>query len=562
MERIWLKNYPKGVPAEIDPDAYPSVVAILEQSLQRYPQRPAFANMGRELSFTELDKLTRDLAAFLQQEVGLVKGDRVAVMMPNLLQNAVAIFGALRAGCAVVNTNPLYTARELRHQLADSGARAIVIVENFAGTLQKVLPDTAIETVITTRIGDLLGFPKGGIVNFVVKHVKKMVPAWDIPGAIPFPQALERGADCGFERPDIGPEDLAFLQYTGGTTGVAKGAMLTNRNMVANVQQASACIAPFTREGEEIIVTALPLYHIFSLTANCLTFMKIGGLNYLITNPRDIKGFVKELRHLPFTAFTGVNTLFNALLHNEDFASIDFSHLHITLGGGMQVQESVARRWKQITGCTLVEAYGLTETSPAAAINPMDLVEYNGSIGLPVPSTDLVIKNDEGETIAVGEIGEICIKGPQVMKGYWNRPEETANVFTEDGYLRTGDIATMDEGGFVRIVDRKKDMILVSGFNVYPNEVESVVAAHPGVLEVGAIGVPDPERGEIVKVVVVKKDPAITEQEIIEHCRRELTAYKVPKIVEFRDALPKTPVGKILRRELRESAHKSQSDAA
>jgi long-chain acyl-CoA synthetase len=562
MERIWLKNYPEGVPAEIDPDAYPSVVALLEESLNRYPERPAFANMGRTLSFAELDKLTRDLAAYLQQEAGLVKGDRVAVMMPNLLQNAVAIFGTLRAGCTVVNTNPLYTARELRHQLADSGARAIIIVENFADTLQKVLPDTAIETVITTRIGDLLGFPKAGIVNFVVKHVKKMVPAWDIPGAIPFPQALERGAGCDFERPDIGPEDLAFLQYTGGTTGVAKGAMLTNRNMVANVQQASACIAPFIREGEEIIITALPLYHIFSLTANCLTFMKIGALNYLITNPRDIKGFVKELRHLPFTAFTGVNTLFNALLHNEEFASIDFSHLHITLGGGMQVQESVARRWKQITGCTLVEAYGLTESSPAVTINPMDLAEYNGSIGLPVPSTDVVIKDDLDETLGVGETGELCIRGPQVMKGYWNRPEETANAFTEDSYLRTGDIATIDEGGFVRIVDRKKDMIVVSGFNVYPNEVESVVAAHPGVLEVGAIGVRDPQRGEIVKVVVVKKDPALTERELIEHCRQELTAYKVPKIVEFREALPKTNVGKILRRELRESAKDSQSNAA
>lgn len=562
MERIWLKNYPESVPAEIDPDAYPSVVAILEESLNRYSERAAFANMGRTLSYAELDTLTRDLAAFLQQEAGLGKGDRVAIMMPNLLQNPVAIFGALRAGCTVVNTNPLYTARELRHQLADSGARAIIIVENFAGTLQKVLEETAVETVITTRIGDLLGFPKAGIVNFVVKHVKKMVPPWDISGAISLSQALERGAGCGFIPPEIESDDLAFLQYTGGTTGISKGAMLTHRNMVANVQQASAWIAPFTREGEEIIITALPLYHIFSLTANCLTFMRNGGLNYLITNPRDIKGFVKELQHVPFTAFTGVNTLFNALLHDEGFASIDFSRLHITLGGGMQVQESVARRWKQVTGCTLIEAYGLTETAPAVTINPMDLPEYNGSIGLPVPSTDLAIKNDEGETLEVGETGEICVKGPQVMKGYWNRPGETSAAFTEDGYLRTGDIAIMDEDGFVRIVDRKKDMILVSGFNVYPNEIEAVVAAHPGVLEVGAIGVSDPERGEIVKVVVVKKDPAITEQVIIEHCRRELTAYKVPKIVEFRDTLPKTPVGKILRRELRELDQKSQSDAA
>jgi long-chain acyl-CoA synthetase len=562
MERIWLKSYPEGVPAEIDPEAYPSVVAILEHSLERFPGHPAFANMGRTLSYAELDKLTRDLAAFLQQEVGLSKGDRVAVMMPNLLQNAVAIFGVLRAGCTVVNTNPLYTARELRHQLSDSGAKAIIIVENFAQTLQKVLPDTAVETVITTRIGDLLGFPKGGIVNFVVKHVKKMVPAWDIPNAIALPDALERGAALELERPDIGPDDLAFLQYTGGTTGVAKGAMLTHRNMVANVEQAAACIDPFTREGEEIIITALPLYHIFSLTANCLTFMKNGGLNYLITNPRDIKGFVKELRHVPFTAFTGVNTLFNALLHNEAFADIDFSHLHISLGGGMQVQESVARRWKETTGCTLVEAYGLTETSPAATLNPLDLKDYNGSIGLPVPSTDIVIKNDDGETLALGETGEICIKGPQVMKGYWNRPEETANVFTEDGFLRTGDVGVMDERGFIRIVDRKKDMILVSGFNVYPNEIEGVVASHPGVVEVGAIGVPDPERGEVVKVVVVRKDPALTEQEIIDHCRRELTAYKVPKIVEFRDSLPKTNVGKILRRELRDSVEQRQSDAA
>jgi long-chain acyl-CoA synthetase len=451
----------------------------------------------------------------------------------------------------VVNVNPMYTPRELRHQLIDSGAVAIVVLDNFGRTVQEVIADTAVKQVITTGLGDMLAFPKGAIVNFVLRHVKKMVPDYDLPGAIRFRDALVLGQLQSPPTVVIDPEDIAFLQYTGGTTGVAKGAMLTHRNLVANMQQAAAWVSSNVKPGEEIMITALPLYHIFSLTANGLVFMKFGALNYLITNPRDMRGFVKELSKIPFTAITGVNTLFNGLLNTPGFDKIDFSHLRLTLGGGMAVQRAVAERWKQVTGCTLVEAYGLTETSPAACINPMDLAEYNGAIGLPVPSTDACIKDDDGHQLASGEVGELCIKGPQVMRGYWHRPEETANVIDGEGWLHTGDMARMDEKGFFYIVDRKKDMILVSGFNVYPNEVEDVIALMPGVLEVAAVGVPDEKSGEAVKVVIVKKDPSLTAEQVKAHARENLTGYKHPKYVEFRTELPKTNVGKILRRELR-----------
>jgi long-chain acyl-CoA synthetase len=551
-DRPWLANYPKGVPAEIDLDEYPSIVALMENCFDRFSHRPAFSNMGRTISYAELDTLSQQFASFLLNDLNCVKGDRIAMMMPNVLQYPVAIAGALRAGMVVVNTNPMYTARELRHQLDDSGAKVIVVLENFAHTVASVVKETTVKHVVTTGIGDLLGFPKRLITNFVIRHVKKMVPAFAIDGAIGFNDALRRGAAGKRPKQDVAPEDIAFLQYTGGTTGVAKGAMLTHRNMIANMQQASAWIGTDMREGEEAIVTALPLYHIFALTANCLTFMKLGGHNYLITNPRDMNGFVAELGRIRYTSITGVNTLFNGLLNTPGFDKLDFSNLRMTLGGGMAVQRAVAERWKKVTGSTLAEAYGLTETSPAVCINPLDLADYNGSIGLPVPSTEVNIQDDDGKQLAMGETGELCVRGPQVMKGYWNRAEETAKIIDADGWLHTGDIARMDEKGFFYIVDRKKDMILVSGFNVYPNEIEDVVAMMPGVLEVAAIGVPDEKSGEAVKLVIVKKDPALTEAAVRAHCREELTGYKQPRYVEFRDFLPKTNVGKILRRELRD----------
>ena len=552
FERPWLASYPAEVPHQIDPDEYPSIVAVLQSSLEKYRDRPAFSNMGRSITYAEVDKYSKQFASYLLNELKLKKGDRVAVMMPNCLQYPIATFGILRAGLTVVNTNPLYTARELRHQLVDSGASAILVLDNFGPTVQEVLADTQVKQVITTGLGDMLGFPKSAIVNFVLKHVKKMVPDYDIPGAIRFRNALTLGQMHPLPPVEIHNEDIAFLQYTGGTTGVAKGAMLTHRNLVANMQQASAWIGRNAKMGEEVIVTALPLYHIFALTANGLVFMKFGGHNHLITNPRDMPGFVKELSKIPFTAITGVNTLFNGLLNTPGFDKIDFSHLHLTLGGGMAVQRAVAERWKAVTGVTLVEAYGLTETSPAACINPMDLEDYNGAIGLPVPSTDVCIKDEEGRMLPVGEVGELCIKGPQVMKGYWQRPDETAKSIDADGWLHTGDMARMDEKGFFYIVDRKKDMILVSGFNVYPNEVEDVIAMMPGVLEVAAVGVPDEKSGEAVKVVIVKKDPELTAEQVKAHARENLTGYKQPKFVEFRTELPKTNVGKILRRELRD----------
>ena len=554
MDKIWLKSYPPGVPAEIEVTEFSSLVDLFDKGVRRFAERTAYINMGKALSYRELAVLSAQFAGYLQGELKLAPGARVALMMPNCLQYPIAMFGVLRAGYTVVNVNPLYTARELEHQLHDAGCEAIVIVENFAHTLQEVMGQVgSLRHVVVTGLGDMLGFPKSMLVNFVVRHVKKMVPAWSLPQAVSFRAALSRGAAHPLRPVPLTHDDLAYLQYTGGTTGVAKGAMLTHGNIIANLQQAHAWIAPYVKEGEELIVTALPLYHIFSLTANCLTFFKIGASNLLITNPRDIPGFVAEMAKYPFTAITGVNTLFNALLHNPDFAKLDFSTLKISLGGGMAVQQAVAERWKALTGKTLAEAYGLTETSPAVCINPLDLPEFNHSIGLPISSTDVSLRDDEGHEVPPGTPGELCVKGPQVMKGYYRRPEDTARAFTHDGYLRTGDVAVIDETGFVRIVDRKKDMILVSGFNVYPNEVEDVVASHPGVLEVAALGVSDEHSGEAVKIFVVRKDPSLSAEALIAHCREGLTGYKVPKFVEFRDELPKSNVGKILRRVLRDS---------
>ena len=553
-ERPWLASYPQGIPAEIDLDKYASIVSVLDEAIAEYGGNDAFANFGRRLTYADVDRLSAAFAGYLINELKLKKGDRVALMLPNVLQYPVAIFGVLRAGLTVVNTNPMYTARELRHQLVDSGASAIVVLENFAHVVQEVLGQTSVRQVLLTGVGDMLGFPKGPIVNFMLRHVKKAVPEYDLPGAVRFTDALETGARQPPPHVEIRGHDIAFLQYTGGTTGVAKGAMLTHRNLVANMEQSAAWVGTNVKLGEEVIITALPLYHIFALTANGLVFMKFGGLNYLITNPRDMPGFVKELKKTKFTAITGVNTLFNGLLNTPGFEDIDFSGLHLTLGGGMAVQRAVAERWKKATGCTLVEAYGLTETSPAACINPMDLAEYNGSIGLPIPSTDACLKDEDGNDVPVGEVGELCIRGPQVMAGYWQRPEETAKVIDADGWLHTGDMAKMDPQGFFFIVDRKKDMILVSGFNVYPNEVEDVIALMPGVLEVAAVGVPDDKSGEAVKVVIVRKDPALTAEQVKAFCKENLTGYKLPRYVEFRDELPKSNVGKILRRELRDSA--------
>ncbi|MDA0190443.1 MAG: long-chain-fatty-acid--CoA ligase FadD [Proteobacteria bacterium] len=554
MDKIWLRSYQEGVPAEIDLGEFKSLGEMFEKSVARYREKTAYINMGGTLTYGRLDELSRNFAAYLQSVLRLPKGARIAIMMPNVLQYPVAMLGALRGGYTVVNCNPLYTPRELEHQLKDSGAEAIVILENFAHTLEEVIARTPIRHVVLARMGDLLGFPKGAIVNFVVKHVKKMVPAWRLPQAVGFNAALDKGGSTSFTPAAVTQDDLAFLQYTGGTTGVSKGAMLTHRNILANLAQAHAWIRPAVREGEEIVITALPLYHIFALTANCFTFLRIGAANVLITNPRDIPGFVAELAKYRFSVLTGVNTLFNALLNNAAFNGLDFSSLKVTLGGGMAVQKAVAEKWHQVTGKPLIEAYGLTETSPAATMNPLNIPEYNGSIGLPIGSTEVAIRDDDGNDLPLGQAGELCVRGPQVMKGYYNRPEETAKVIMPDGFLRTGDVAVMDERGFVRIVDRKKDMILVSGFNVYPNEVEDIVALHPGVLEVAAVGVPDAKSGEAVKIFVVRKDPGLTAEALIAHCRDSLTGYKVPHYVEFRDELPKTNVGKILRRALRDSA--------
>ena len=553
MEKIWLKSYPQGVPEEIDIEQVPSLVALFEDACAKFADQVSFISMGRQITYRQLDAEACEFAGWLQSR-GLKKGDRVALMMPNVLQYPVALFGALRAGCVVVNCNPLYTPRELEHQLRDSGAVAIVIVENFANTLEQVLERTAIKHILVTSLGERLGALKGAVVNFAVRRIKKLVPAWQLPDVVNFRTALAAGRRHGFKRVDIHHEDIAFLQYTGGTTGVSKGAVLTHSNICSNVVQIRHWIGPVVRERQEFIITALPLYHIFALTANCLAFTLIGARNLLIANPRDIPGFIKEWRKYPVTAITGVNTLFNALLNHPEFASLDFSTMRLTLGGGMAVQGPVAERWKQVTGTPLLQAYGLTETSPAATINPLDMKDFNGAIGLPISSTLVSIRDDFGNEVVPGQVGEICILGPQVMGGYWQRPEETANVFHADGYLRTGDMGYMDKEGFVFLVDRKKDMILVSGFNVYPNEVEEAVAMHPAVAEVAAIGVADEYSGEAVKIFVVRKNPTLTAEALRTHCRTVLTGYKVPKHIEFRDDLPRTNVGKILRRALKEAA--------
>jgi long-chain acyl-CoA synthetase len=551
IERPWLDHYPTGVPSQIDVNTYASVPAVFEEAFKHFRDRPAFANFGCRLTYGQIDEMSRQFAGYLTGELKLGKGDRIAIMMPNVLQYPIALFGALRAGLVVVNTNPMYTARELKHQLEDAGAKAIVVLDNFAATLQQVVAETQVQHIITTGIGDLLG-PKGVLINFVLKHVKKMVPAFDLPQAVRFRDALKRGAPHPLQPVTLDHDDIAFLQYTGGTTGVAKGAMLTHGNMIANMLQVGAWIGEALRPGDEVAIGALPLYHIFSLTACGMVFVRLGVYTVLITNPRDMPGFVKELKKIPFSILPGVNTLFNGLLNTPGFAELDFSHLKISLGGGMAVQRAVAERWKKVTGCTLAEAYGLTETSPGVCINPTDLKDYNGSIGLPLPSTDVAIWSEENHALPIGEVGELMVHGPQVMQGYWNRPDETAKVLGDDGWLHTGDIAKMDQAGYVYIVDRKKDMILVSGFNVYPNEVEDAVMAHPGVLEVAAVGVPDEHSGEVVKLFVVRKDPTLTEDALRQFCRENLTGYKRPKLIEFRDSLPKSNVGKILRRELRD----------
>lgn len=553
MEKIWLKNYPKDVPAEINPDAYQSIVDVFEQSVAKFKHKVAYENMGCAVTYQQMDKKTRAFAAYLQKKLKCKPGDRIALMMPNLIQYPICLFGALRAGLVVVNVNPLYTSRELLSQVYDAGVENIVVLSNFADTLQHILPQTKIKNVIVTELGDVFPPVKRMVSNFVVKHVKKMVPAWFIPNHIKFTDALRQGRRLQFKKTTVRGEDLAFLQYTGGTTGVAKGAMLTHRNIIANLEQTSAWVKPIISEGEEIIITPLPLYHVFSLLANCLLFMKAGARNILITNPRDIPGFVKELQRVgKFTALTGVNTLFNALVRNKEFANLDFSNFKLALGGGMAVQKNVAKTWERVTGHPLLEAYGLTETSPAVTINPLNMEHYNGSIGLPIPSTEVSVRDDDNNEVALGKTGELCVRGPQVMRGYWNKPEETIQVFTDDGFLRTGDMASMDEEGYVYIRERKKDMIVVSGFNVYPNEVEDVIASHPGVLEVAVVGIPGRISGETVKAYVVKKDSGLTREQVLAHCRELLTAYKVPKAIEFRDDLPKSTVGKILRRQLKE----------
>ncbi|HTJ96305.1 MAG TPA: AMP-binding protein [Rhodocyclaceae bacterium] len=562
MQKNWLQSYPPGVPADINPDEYASVPAMFAHIVTRFGPKPAYTSFGKTLSYNEVDQLSLQFAAFLQSKLKIEVGTRVALMMPNILAYPVALFGTLRADCTVVNCNPLYTAPELEHQLRDSGAEVIVILENFAHVLAEIRERVPVKHVVVVCMGDLLPVVKGTLLNFVVRYVKRLVPSFVLKDTYTFPEVLEIGRRLKFTAPKIESSHIAFLQYTGGTTGVAKGAMLSHRNMVANAQQARAWVLPYVVEGQEIIITALPLYHIFSLTANCFVYGLLGATNVLIANPRDIRGFVKELKQHRFTAITGVNTLFAALLRNKDFASVDFSSLRISLGGGTAVQRNVAEQWLSVVGKPLVEAYGLTEASPAVCINLIQQREYSGSIGLPLSSTELSLRDDEDQEVAFGKPGEICLRGPQVMRGYWQRPDETALVMSRDGFLRTGDIGIMDERGFVRIVDRKKEMILVSGFNVYPNEVEAAAAMHPGVQEVAAISVPDARTGEAIKIFVVKKDASLTKEALIAYCRENLTGYKVPHQVEFRDDLPKSNVGKILRRQLKEEELKKRSNAS
>ena len=555
MDKFWLKAYPKGVPAEIDYTQYRSLVHLLEEAFRKFAARNAYVCMDKFMTYAEVDELSKKLGAWLQSK-GMKKGARVALMMPNVLQYPIAIAAVLRAGYTVVNVNPLYTPRELEHQLNDSGAEAIIILENFATTLEQVLGKTKVKHVVVASMGDMLGGLKGTIVNFVVRNVKKMVPAFSLPNAVPFKQALSQGSGMTLKPVDLGHDDVAFLQYTGGTTGVSKGATLTHRNIIANVLQNDAWAQPALEKEPRVealtIVCALPLYHIFALTACCLMGTRWGGMNILIPNPRDIPGFIKELGKYKFNLLPAVNTLYNGLLNNPEFAKLDFSLLKICNGGGMAVQKAVNDKWLKVTGCAIIEGYGLSETSPSATINPADATEFSGNIGLPIPSTDIAILDDDGKPVPLGQPGEIAIRGPQVMVGYWNRPDETAKVMTPDGFFKSGDVGVMDERGFTKIVDRKKDMILVSGFNVYPNEVEGVVAEHPGVLECACVGVPDANSGEAVKLFVVRKDPALTVEQLMDYCKKQLTGYKKPKYIEFRNDLPKTNVGKILRRELRD----------
>ncbi len=557
-EKIWLGNYMEGVPNTIDPATYESLVDMLEQSCEKYARQAAFTSMGGIITYGQLNQKTKAFATFLKENFNLKKGARVALMLPNLLQYPIAMFGALRAGMTVVNVNPLYTVRELVHQLNDAQIDVIVVVSNCASVVQQALPQTKVKRVIVTEVGDALPFPKSSFINFMANRVKKMVPAWDIPDAYSFTDVLKKGARVAFQPTEILSGDIAFLQYTGGTTGVAKGAMLTHRNLVANVEQMSAIVGPLIRPGEEVMITALPLYHVFSLTVNCLTFTKFGGLNVLITNPRDIPAFMKELQSHKFTAISAVNTLYNALLNRSEFAELDFSNLRMSLAGGMAVQKSVAERWHRITGCPMAEGYGLTEASPVTHVSRLDLSHYTGGIGFPLPSTDAQIRDKKGRALPVGEVGELWVKGPQVMRGYWQRPDETDKVI-QDGWLATGDVAKMDESGNFFIVDRKKDMIIVSGFNVYPNEIEEALAMHDDILEVAVIGVPHPKSGEQVKAFVVSKNPALTKKDLLEHCRDLLTSYKMPKVIEFTDELPKSNVGKILRRSLRDRKRQAKT---
>jgi long-chain acyl-CoA synthetase len=551
MRQIWKQHYPKGIPTEINLDEYSSIADLFHKGIAKYRDLPAYENMGKTLSYNDLDCLTRQFSSYLTSELGLKKGERIAIMMPNILQYPVVLFAALRAGLVVVNTNPLYTERELEHQLHDADCSVIVILENFAHTLQAILKNTPIKTVITTRIGDLFDFPKSVLINFVIKRIKKMVPAYHLAEAISFKNALAQGAKLPHSDEQLQHDDIAFLQYTGGTTGVAKGAVLTHKNMLANLLQAQAWAGANLQGGKEVMITALPLYHIFSLTANALFALELGAKIILITNPRDYKGFVKELSKAKFSYMTGVNTLFNKLLITPGFNDIDFSHLKLTLAGGMAVQKAVAAKWKKVTGVPLVEAYGLTETSPAVCVNPLTITEYTGMIGMPLPSTEVSIRDEDGNEVELGERGELWVRGPQVMRGYWNRPEETSNVLNSDGWLRTGDVAIMDDQGSCKIVDRVKDMIIVSGFNVYPNEIEDIVSCLDKVLEVGAIGIPAEGSGEKVKIFVVKKDDSLSEEEVLAYCKENLAAYKRPRHIVFVDKLPKTNIGKILRRELR-----------
>ena len=552
MERPWLKNYPPGVPAEIHVPPDQTLVDMLTASVRRFGSRTAFISMGRALSYDDFDELTAAFGAYLLNSAGLQPGERFAVMLPNLLQQPVAVFGALRAGLTVVNVNPLYTPRELRGQLQDSGAAGIVVLENFAHGLAEVLADTSVRAIVVSRVGDLLGFPRAVVANFVVRHVRRQVPSYHLPHAVPLPGALEQGAGHGAPSATVRPGDIAFLQYTGGTTGIPKAAMLSHRNLMANLEQIRTWLQPVMGEDGETIITALPLYHVFALTANCLTFLRLGGCNHLIANPRNLDRLVGELQSCNFTGITGVNTLFNAMMHHPHIGKVDFSHLKMSLGGGAALLESVAGRWKTLTGSPLIEAYGLTEASPAVIMNPMTLREYNGKIGLPISSTDCEIRNDSGDALDPGEIGELCIRGPQVMQGYWRQPAETKKVLDAKGWLHSGDVAVMDEDGYFKLVDRKKDLILVSGFNVYPNEIEAVIAGHPGVLEAAAVGIPDERSGEAVRLFVVRKDPLLAERDLLAFCKERLAAYKIPRHIHFLDSLPKSAVGKVLRSELRQ----------